>query len=147
MDAELLKLVQDDPDPPAKSVLEPHSDLIRELRLRRRPYRQIAKFLAVHRDLHVHWTTIHAFVKVRARGPKHPGYQLPSPAITHSDPQEAATIDVSHPSIPSTSAELAAHIETLKRRKRIPPPLQPKRAFYYEPGEPLRLITDSARKD
>jgi hypothetical protein len=30
MDAELLKLVQDDPDPPAKSVLEPHSDLIRD---------------------------------------------------------------------------------------------------------------------
>jgi IS30 family transposase len=52
---------------PARSKLEPYADLIRTLRQRRWTYVQIAQALRDEFTLSVHPTTIHAFVKVRAK--------------------------------------------------------------------------------
>ena len=50
-----------------RSKLERHADVIRELRRKGRTYEEIANFLSEHFDLKVAPSTIHAFVRVRAR--------------------------------------------------------------------------------
>ncbi|MBI2512505.1 MAG: hypothetical protein HYV96_11030 [Opitutae bacterium] len=52
---------------PARSKLEPYTDLIRTLRQRRWTYVEIAQALRDKFAVDVHPTTIHAFVKVRAK--------------------------------------------------------------------------------
>ena len=80
MDERIRQLLDQIPENPPRSKLEPHIDLIRQLRRKKLTYRQIADFLQTHLSVSVHWTTIHAFLKVRARhrcdvlGPK---YELP----------------------------------------------------------------------
>jgi transposase len=61
---------------PARSKLEPYAELIRTLRQRRWTYVQIAQALLDEFAVSVHPTTVHAFVKVRAKAKKSPA--LPS---------------------------------------------------------------------
>ena len=61
---------------PARSKLEPYAELIRTLRQRRWTYAQIAQALLDEFAVRVHPTTVHAFVKVRAKAKQSPA--LPS---------------------------------------------------------------------
>jgi nitroreductase len=70
MDEHIRKLLEAQPEKPLRSKLEPHEDVIRALRLKRRTYAEIAAFFAAHLDLPVAPSTIHAFVKVRDRRKK-----------------------------------------------------------------------------
>ena len=64
------------PKPP-RSKLEPHRDLIRELRRKGRTYREVATLFQERLGLHVAPSTLHSFVKVRAKHRKHTQYELP----------------------------------------------------------------------
>ena len=67
MDETLRKLLDQLPDRAPRSKLEPHAEVIRELRKKRRTYQEIAAFFEAHLQLSVAPSTLHHFVKTRAR--------------------------------------------------------------------------------
>ena len=67
MDEKARQLLDQIADHPPRSVLQPHLQLIRQLRRKRFTYRGIARFLQTELGLSVHWTTIHSFLEVRTR--------------------------------------------------------------------------------
>jgi hypothetical protein len=147
MDERIRQLIEQIPEKPPRSVLQPHVHLIRQLRRKRLTYRAIARLLHAEYGVSVHWTTIHSFLKVRARrrcDEIRPKYELPDEGAAEPSPvHREATFGAPPAAQFRTAAEQAAFFEELKRRKRTPPPPPPKSAFHYEPGEPLRLITDA----
>jgi hypothetical protein len=70
------------PKPP-RSKLEPHRELIRELRRKGQTYRDIARIFGERLNLSVTPSTIHSFVKVRAKHRKQVQFELP-PATTEA---------------------------------------------------------------
>jgi hypothetical protein len=126
MDDDIRATLDQMPDK-ARSKLEPHADIIRDLRRKGRTYEDIAKFFAERLNLKVAPSTIHAFVRVRARRQNRLRIELPPAPTTHSRPSSVAAND----------AEVRRRIEELKRR----PPKEPEKPlFHYDENEPLRLI-------
>jgi hypothetical protein len=60
-----------------RSKLEPHHELIRELRRKGRTYREVAQLFHERLGLYVAPSTLHSFVKVRAKHRKHTQFELP----------------------------------------------------------------------
>jgi len=118
MDPAISKLLEEIPEKPPRSKLEPHADIIATLRRKRRTYREIARFLQEHLAITVAPSTIHDFVRIRRRR----GKQIPSP------PPATGT--------PSPQSDVQKKIAALKRRT---PTEQPAPAFTYEEDEPLKL--------
>ena len=85
MDAKVQKLLDCLPPKGPSSRLEPHLELIREMRKRGRSYREIAQFLIDNFNVQVAHNTIHDFVRVRSKtGPRPQKPELavpPEPAI------------------------------------------------------------------
>src|SRR5262249_5461808 len=67
MHQQIRQLLNQLPPKPFRSKLEPHLDLIRELRQKRLTYEDISEFLAQNLNLTVAPSTIYAFMHVRAR--------------------------------------------------------------------------------
>ena len=65
------------PPKPPRSKLEPHRELIRELRRKGRTYREVARLFHDRVGLHVAISTLHSFVKVRAKHRKRTQFELP----------------------------------------------------------------------
>ena len=65
------------PSKSPRSKLEPHRELIRELRRKGRTYREVAKLFSERLGLYVAPSTLHSFVKVRAKHRKRTQYELP----------------------------------------------------------------------
>jgi hypothetical protein len=65
------------PSKPPRSKLEPHRELIRELRRKGRTYREVARLFEERLGLHVAPSTLHSFVKVRAKHRKRTQFELP----------------------------------------------------------------------
>ena len=65
------------PEKPPRSKLEPHRELIRELRRKGRTYREVARLFHERLGLHVALSTLHSFVKVRAKHRKRTQFELP----------------------------------------------------------------------
>src|SRR5277367_6382011 len=93
MEPALQILLSDLPAKPPRSKLEPHRELIRELRRKGRTYREVASLFRERLGLHVAPSTLHSFVKVRAKHRKRTQFELP--------PLEVA-------SVPTTPDSLAA---------------------------------------
>ena len=150
MDRKTQSLLDQIPPGSPRSKLEPHHELIRQLRQRRKTYRQISALLAEHFNLTVHYSTIYDFVQTHkgkhgeSPEPLHPA--LPASSVPDcrfpSDLVEKATIGQAPRPPCASQADQYALIEELKRRKRTPSPPQPKPRFHYEEGEPLRLVSD-----
>ena len=64
--AVLLADFSDLPPKPPRSKLEPHRELIRELRRKGRTYREVSRLFAERLGMQVAPSTLHSFVKVRA---------------------------------------------------------------------------------
>jgi hypothetical protein len=75
-DAVLAEFVDLPPKPP-RSKLEPHRELIRELRRKGRTYREVASLFHERLGLYVAPSTLHSFVKVRAKHRKRSQFELP----------------------------------------------------------------------
>jgi len=73
------------PPIPPRSKLEPHRDLIRELRRKGQTYRDVARLFQERLGLYVAPSTLHSFVKVRAKHRKRSQFELP--------PSEAAAVE------------------------------------------------------
>ena len=70
------------PPKPARSKLEPHRELIRELRRKGRTYREVAHLFHERLGLYVAPSTLHSFVKVRAKHRKRTQFELPPLELT-----------------------------------------------------------------
>jgi len=70
MKENIRRLLEQTPEKPLRSKLEPHVDVIVTLRRKRRSYREIAEFFREHLAIAVAPSTIHDFVLVRRRGGK-----------------------------------------------------------------------------
>jgi len=84
MDERLRALVEQMPEKAPRSKLEPHVEVIRELRRKGRTYQEISRFFAEHLGVPVAASTIHAFVRVRAHRRRRPlPVELPPAAQQH----------------------------------------------------------------
>jgi hypothetical protein len=77
MEPDLRTILESLPDKPYRSKLEPHRELIRELRRKGQTYRQVARLFYEHFGLYVAPSTLHSFVKVRAKHRKRTQFELP----------------------------------------------------------------------
>ena len=73
------------PPKPPRSKLEPHRDLIRELRRKGQTYRAVARLFQERLGLYVAPSTLHSFVKVRAKHRKRSQFELPPPEAVAAD--------------------------------------------------------------
>ena len=152
MEKTLAEILNAIPPKPPRSKLEPHYDLIRELRRRSKTYREIAKILQDHIGLKVDHTTIRDFVHLRARWAKTPHLVEELPPRTFTKEPPLPEFDAESPvpaqatsAPPDVAADAYSRIETLKRRK--PTPKTVGSGFHFEEGAPLRLISDASNKD
>lgn len=125
MDPTLLSLLDSIPQKPPRSKLETHRELIRQLRRKGCTYRDIVRILHERVGLDVAVSTIHSFVKVRAKHRKQVHYELPP---LESD---SKSISLNPDDVASRIAEL--------RAKPIEQKTKPKH-FHFEESEPLRLV-------
>ena len=149
MEKSLSEILSAIPPKGPRSKLEPHYDLIRELRRRSNTYREIARILQDHVGLKVDHTTIRDFVCVRARWAKTPRLfdQLPPRSLAKAEPGSETEFRARAPTTvaPGSPADACARIEALKRRKATSESAGP--GFHFDEGAPLRLISDATKKD
>jgi len=125
MDPTLLSLLETIPQKPPRSKLETHRELIRQLRRKGCTYRDIVRILHERIGLEVAISTIHSFVKVRAKHRKQVQYELPSPE------SQSKSISLVPDAVASKIAAL--------RAKPIGQKAKPKH-FHFEESEPLKLV-------
>ena len=77
MEPDLRTILESLPEKPYRSKLEPHRELIRELRRKGRTYREVAHLFQERLGLYVAPSTLHSFVKVRAKHRKRTQFELP----------------------------------------------------------------------
>jgi hypothetical protein len=115
------------PPKPPRSKLEPHRDLIRELRRKEQTYRDVARLFQERLGLYVAPSTLHSFVKVRAKHRKRSQFELP--------PIELAATEVS---------PVLDRVAALKAR---PTASNAKPArFVFRESEPLTLTSDGGEQ-
>jgi len=135
MDERLRALIEQIPEKPPRSKLEPHLEVIRELRRKGRTYQEIAQFFGDHLNVNVAASTIHAFVQVRSRRrQRKPPIELPPAAEPQMETAPAAANDGG---VDGRDANVMERIEALKRRR--PPEKAPTPRFEYNENEPLQL--------
>jgi len=93
MEPALQTILASVPEKSFRSKLEPHRELIRELRRKGRTYRDIARIFRERFNLSVTPSTIHSFVKVRAKHRKQTQFELP-PVIVGENVSESDTAAV-----------------------------------------------------
>jgi hypothetical protein len=115
------------PPKPPRSKLEPHRDLIRELRRKGQTYRDVARLFQERLGLYVAPSTLHSFVKVRAKHRKRSQFELP--------PMELAATEVS---------PVLDRVAALKARPTASN-AKPTR-FVFRENEPLTLTSDGGEQ-
>ena len=114
------------PEKPPRSKLEPHRELIRELRRKGRTYREVARLFHERLGLHVALSTLHSFVKVRAKHRKRMQFELPPT------------------SLPVTESPALERVAALKAKPAV---RKSKRArFVFRENEPLTLRTNGGEQ-
>ena len=140
METKLDEILDGLPTKSPRSRLESYGDFIRELRRRKRTYREIAQILEEKCQLRVSKSTVHRFVQLMSRWKKPPQ----SPVVT---PIKKTPTEIDVPVVAtSTQAmdEVRRHIEELKKRS-IPEGTSDKE-FKYDRDEPLHLVPNFERK-
>ena len=77
MESDLRTILESLPSKSSRSKLELHRELIRELRRKGRTYREVAQLFYERLGLYVAPSTLHSFVKVRAKHRKRTQFELP----------------------------------------------------------------------
>ena len=139
MNESLRQLLDSVTDAPPRSKLEPYTDVIRELRRKRQTYRQISRFFAEHLSIAVAPSTIHAFVKVRARRRGRLSYEIFEPA---EDFLRHSSASASPPANKTNGGD--DPIEALRQRK---PPAARERRFTFNDEDDLPLISTKEKPD
>ena len=127
MEPELRTILEYSPQKPPRSKLEPHRDLIRELRRSGRTYREVARLFHERFGLHVALSTLHSFVKVRAKHRKRTQFELP--------PMGLAAAAVSPVLDPVAALKAKSAVREAKRAR-----------FVFRENEPLTLTTNGGEQ-
>jgi hypothetical protein len=131
MDPTLHSLLDSIPQKPPRSKLETHRELIRQLRRKGCTYRDIVRILRERVGLDVAVSTIHSFIKVRAKHRKQVQYELPpldpEPNTSRLDPDD-----------------VGVRIAALKA-KPVEQKAKPKH-FHFEESEPLKLVNQGGTR-
>ena len=127
MDENLRALLNELPDKPPRSKLEPHVETIRLLRSKRYTYQEIARFLKEHVALTVAPSTIHDFVRVR-RGR---GKTASDSHHVHIDSRPAPAPAVAAGTVQQKIAALKSRASNSNQNKPL---------FVYNGEEPLKLL-------
>ena len=137
MDEKLRQLLDQMPERPPRSKLEPHAEVIRELRKKRRTYGEIATFFREHLQLSVAPSTIHDFVKTRARQARQSAASDPELPVSSS--AEVRTESVSKPPSEITASGVSDDVRNrIRALKAQPSPAKPERPrFEFNPQEAL----------
>jgi len=134
MDANLKNILDELPDKPPRSRLEPYREFIEELRSRGRTYRDIADILAEKCAVHVTGSGVHDYLRTRSRA------KAGHLEVSQSKPTKPpVSIPVASDRVAATSSsgEVQRRIAALKARNTATE-VRP-RGFEYDPDEPLRL--------
>jgi hypothetical protein len=115
------------PPKPPRSKLEPHRDLIRELHRKGQTYLDVARLFQERLGLYVAPSTLHSFVKVRAKHRKRSQFELP--------PMELAS---------SERSPVLDHVAALKAKPTVPK-AKPAR-FVFRENEPLTLTNNEGEQ-
>ena len=126
MTSNLLSEIESLPEKPPRSKLEPHRELIRELRRKGQTYRAVALLFQERLGLSVAPSTLHSFVKVRAKHRKRTEFELPPIEVAGSERRELDPI---------------AALKT----KSVPQTRKPGRFVFHE-NEPLTLTSLGGEK-
>ena len=132
MDPTLLSLLDSIAQKSPRSKLETHRELIRQLRRKGCTYRDIVRILHERVGVDVAVSTIHSFIKVRAKHRKQVQYELP--------PLESE----SSLSTRMNPNDVAFRIAALKAK-----PVEPKaksKHFHFEESEPLKLVNQGGSR-
>jgi len=127
MEPELRTILEYSPQKPPRSKLEPHRELIRELRRKGRTYREVARLFHERLGLHVALSTLHSFVKVRAKHRKRTQFELP--------PVGQAAAAVSPVLDPVAALKEKPAVREAKRTR-----------FVFRENEPLTLTTNGGEQ-
>ena len=143
MDETLRQLLAEMPERPPRSKLEPHAEVIRELRKKRRTYQEIAAFFREHLQLSVAPSTLHDFVKTRARQARN--RDAVAPELPEAQPQDVqAEAPVVTTPLPTSPNDIRERIRAVKTQ---PITLQPEPArFHFDPHAPLTLNPERKEK-
>jgi hypothetical protein len=114
-----------------RSRLGPYSDLVRELRKRRRPYREIARVLAEQCGLRVSLSTLHEFVQRHLPKERVSAENCLKPRARE---MVAERIDAHGP---ANQDKVRQRIEALKRKATGSP--NESTGFEFDASQPLRL--------
>lgn len=126
MELALQNLLESLPEKSHRSKLEPHRELIRELRRKGQTYRAVARFFQERLGLYVAPSTLHSFVKVRAKHRKRTQFELPSIGL------------------PATQSPVHERVAALKAKPAV---REAKRApFVFRENEPLTLTTNGGEQ-
>jgi len=129
MDSKLQQIADSQPNKPPRSKLEFYREFIRKMRRKGLTYRELARVLRDQLGVPVAPSTIHSFIKVRAKHRKLAQFELPSP---ESEETAAAASD-------SVSGRIAAlKGKPLSRETK-------KRRFSFQESEPLKLASGGER--
>jgi hypothetical protein len=126
MEPELRTILEYSPDKPPRSKLEPHRELIRELRRKGRTYREVACLFHERLGLHVAVSTLHSFVKVRAKHRKRLQFELPPMGLVAAD------------------SPVLEHVAALKAKPAARGAKRPR--FVFRENEPLTLTTNGGEQ-
>ena len=132
MDPTLLSLLDSIAQKSPRSKLETHRELIRQLRRKGCTYRDIVRILHERVGLDVAVSTIHSFIKVRAKHRKQVQYELPP-----LEPQSPVTARMNAENVASRIAALKA--------KPVEQKTKPK-DFHFEESEPLKLVSQGGSR-
>ncbi len=139
MDETVRKLLDNISERPPRSKLEPHAEVIRELRRKRRTYQEIAAFFREHLAVSVAPSTLHDFVKTRARQTRNRVREAPEvtgsrpPEFQAGKPAEIAPV----PAPPATRSDLREENRTVREQRAAPP--QEQNPFQFDVHEPFTL--------
>jgi hypothetical protein len=122
----LFTELSDLPPNPSRSKLEPHRELIRELRRKGRSYREVSRLFAERLGLQVAPSTLHSFVKVRAGHRKQAQFELPGVELPSARPPVNARLA-------AFKTKPAVEVSTCSR-------------FVFLENEPLTLSTDGGAR-
>jgi hypothetical protein len=115
------------PEKTPRPKLEPHRELIRELRRKGRTYREVARLFHERLGLHVALSTLHSFVKVRAKHRKRTQFELPP--------------------VGQAAAAVSPVLDPVSVLKAKPAVREAKRArFVFRENEPLTLTTNGGEQ-
>ncbi|MDQ2840124.1 MAG: hypothetical protein M3Y72_03615 [Acidobacteriota bacterium] len=142
MDETLQKLLDQIPERPPRSKLEPHADVIRELRRKRRTYQEIAAFFKEHLQVSVAPSTIHEFVKVRARRVPKRTPELPELSVSRGPEVQ---LGMSAEAVPNPDAHAIRPPFPSDREKPSAPPPE-EMPFQFDVNEPFPFSQKSREK-